>query len=103
MFVLWPNFVAQATSKRHIMDRALTNFTLWLTTIQNSFRNIETFLGIYRIYYGVDHRTTQHKKKLGVVDTSNEFRTYVTSFQAVYDLRSFRHVISCNSFIINVY
>jgi len=25
------------------------NFTLWLTTIQNSFRNIETFLDIYRI------------------------------------------------------
>jgi hypothetical protein len=80
--------VAQATAKRYLMDRALMNFSLWLTTIQNSFRNIETFLDIYRISYRVDHRTAQlTQKKLGVVDTPKEFRTYVASFQAVYDLR----------------
>ena len=101
--VLWPNFVAQATCKRHVMETALMNFTFWLTTIQNSVRNIETFLDIYRISYRVDHRTTQLTKKLDVVDTSKEFRNCIASFQAVYDLRSFSHAISCNSFIINVY
>lgn len=103
--VLWSNLWLRPLPRdtSYVMDRALMNFILWLTTIQNSFRNTEIFLDIYRISDRVDHRTTQLTKKLGVVDTSKEFRTYVGSFQAVYDLRSFSHVISCNPFIINVY
>jgi hypothetical protein len=61
--VLWPDFVAQATPKRHVMARVVMNFTLWLTKIQNSFRNIDNFLDIYRISYRVDHRTTQLTKR----------------------------------------
>jgi hypothetical protein len=36
----------------------------------------------------VDQRTIQLTKQLDVVDTSKEFRTYVASFQVVYDLRT---------------
>jgi hypothetical protein len=100
---LWPDFVAQAIPKRHVMARVLMNFTLWLTTIQNSFRNIENFLDIYRISYRVDLRTTQLTKRT----RPSRYFWRMSNLRCKFSSRlwptQFCHVISCNFFIINVY